>query len=105
MRLQADCTRCPDGQGCIGKLSVAEGDRAMVSLSVSLEQDASPRPMSLESIPERIEVTLAAWRDWCAALDCPASYRADVVRSAICLTLLISELGRPSCRERGCQYG
>jgi hypothetical protein len=87
--LQTDCPLYPEGDGWIGKLSVAAGERAVVCLSVSLEHGASPLPLPLESVPARIEATLDAWRDWCAALKCPAAYRGAVVRSAIVLKLLI----------------
>ena len=89
--LQADCALYPDGEGWQGVLSVDAGGSAGICLSVSLEQDAPPVPVSIESVPARIAATLKAWRDWCAALDCPASYRADVVRSAITLKLLTYE--------------
>lgn len=87
--LEAGCSLHPDGEGWTGKLSVSEGGREVVCLSVPLDQDASPLPGPLESVPARIAATLDAWHNWCAALTVPSIYRNDVVRSAISLKLLI----------------
>ncbi|MEH6387118.1 MAG: glycoside hydrolase family 15 protein [Pseudomonas profundi] len=87
--LQADCFLCPDGEGWTGTLSVSAGEQAGACLSVSLEDDMPARPLPLDAIPVQVAATVDAWRKWCATLDVPATHRTAIVRSAICLKLLI----------------
>lgn len=86
LQLQTDCPLQAVGQGWEGELTVAPGRPASVCLQIA---PAGAPPLPEIDVADALSASIAAWRNWCARLDWSGRYRQAVVRSAICLKLLI----------------
>jgi GH15 family glucan-1,4-alpha-glucosidase len=87
LNIQTDIELVPQASALCGDFSVAAGQRRYFSLSHCQSEPAVMAPLG-EAADERLESTVAWWKDWSAQIRYDGPYREAVVRSAVTLKLL-----------------
>jgi GH15 family glucan-1,4-alpha-glucosidase len=81
VRLDVDVERIQ----LIGRLSLAEGERAGFSVAAQVPHKLDARPLDAETIQQRLDETLDWWRRWSSATTVNGRYTAQVRRSVTVL--------------------